>query len=156
MMAWIFNRDYGDLSQVTEFWPAYLAVYQELAAAGKYPYDDEFRGRIPGAEGSCEDTAIYLLQHTRHLRDHENRLAGYRASGWRDFDPGELGATPRRFAGVVAHSFCVGGTGWNEWGDSRLVIRRGSVLLLPGRARTRGVLADGKLLVREEKDSVVN
>ena len=61
-MAWTFSKDYKDLEQVGEFYPAYLAVYESLRAAGEYPYNDSFKGRIPGIEGPQEDTAIYLLQ----------------------------------------------------------------------------------------------
>ena len=72
-MSWKFNGNYYDRVQVEEFYPAYLAVYEELKAAGKYPYNDLFNGRIPGIEGPDEDTAIYMLQGIRLVREREAR-----------------------------------------------------------------------------------
>ena len=148
-MTWEFNRDYRDLGQVAGFWPAYLTVYEELHAAGRYPYNDSFKGRIPGIEGPAEDTAIYLLQHTRHLAELDAKVSEYRAGGWRDVEAGEIDAAPVRYAGVAEYAHCVGGTGWNEWGSARVVRARGSVVVLPGRSRTNGHLASGRLLVKD-------
>lgn len=148
-MTWTFNRNYKDLGQVAAFYPAYLAVYEELAAAGKYPYNDEFRGRVAGIEGPAEDSAIYLLQTTRHVREHQARLAAYRADGWRDLDPAEVAAEPVRFAGVVDHSYDMSGTGWSEWSNARVARWHSSLMVLPGRARVNGALASGSLLVKD-------
>jgi hypothetical protein len=148
--AWAFNRDYKDLEQVVPFWPAYEAVFEELTEAGDFPFNDRFRGRIPGIEGPGEDSAIYLLQNLRYLRDHVAKLAAYRAAGWRDYIPGEL-ETPERFAGIVEHSFDSEGTGWREWVSARLArFAPGTVVVLPRRARTRGSLVTGLLLVLDD------
>lgn len=60
-MSWTWDNDYRNLKQVEEFYPAYLAIYEPLRAAGQTAYNDLFKGRIPGIEGPREDTAIYLL-----------------------------------------------------------------------------------------------
>lgn len=148
-MTWAWNNDYKDLGQVEEFYPAYLAVYEELREAGQYPYNDSFKGRIPGIEGPREDTAIYLLQKLRGMHAHEAKLAAYRADGWRDFDRSELGDAPARFAGVVDHGFEMGGSGWREWENARLTPYHSSVMVLPGRNRTNGHLVTGQLLVKD-------
>ena len=102
--GWTWNNDYGDLSQVEGFYPAYLAVYEELRAAGQYPYNDSFKGRIPAIAGPREETAIYLLQKLRQLHKTEARLTEHRAGGWRDFDPAQLAGGPTRFAGVAEYA----------------------------------------------------
>jgi hypothetical protein len=149
-MAWTWNNDYKDLGQVEEFYPAYLAVYEELRAAGQYPYNDSFKGRIPGIEGPREDTAIYLLQQLRDVREMEAKIAEHRADGWRDFDPAEVDNGPVRYAGVATYGFYVGGHGFQEWTNARLTrYGHSSVMLLRGRARTNGHLMNGKLLVKD-------
>lgn len=148
-MTWDFNKDYGDLGQVEEFWPAYLAVYEELQAAGAYPYNDSFKGRVAGLDGPREDTAIYLLQKLRAVRELAGQVAAYRADGWRDVEAGEVDAGPVRFAGVAEYAHCMGGTGWQEWGSSRVTRYHGSVMVLPGRARTSGHIVGGQLLVKD-------
>ena len=158
-LTWRWNNDYGDLDQVTEFYPDYLAVYADLALAGKYPYNDSFKGRIPGIEGPREDTAIYLLQMLRSLCNTEITLARHREAGWRDLDPAELDRGPARFAGVAEYAIyhvgsraaglTVGGSGWQEWENARLTHCRSSVMVLPGRTRVNGHIVAGKLIVKD-------
>jgi hypothetical protein len=148
-MAWQWNGAYDDLGQVEEFYPAYLAVLEQMRAAGEFPYNDSFRGRVPGIEGPRENTAIYLLQSLRHVRDMEAKVAGYRAAGWRDFDPAEIREVPLRFAGIVEYGQCVGGSGWQEWGSAKLAQAGRSVMVLPGRNRTNGHIVAGRLMVRD-------
>ena len=158
-MAWEWNNDYKDLGQVEEFYPAYLVRYEELSAAGSYPYNDDFKGHIPGIEGPREDTAIYMLQTLRSLKETEAFLAERRADGWRDFDPAELGDSPKRFAGVIEYAIyntgshatgsTAGGTGWREWNAPRLTRFHSSLGLLPGRNRTNGHIISGRVLVKD-------
>jgi hypothetical protein len=149
--TWVFNGNRRDKDQVLPWFPAYLEVLEELNAAGKYHYNDAFKGRIPGIEGPDEDLAIYMLQGIRSRADHTARLDHRRAGGWRDFDPaelGEFGSAPVRYAGIVSHSFYTDGTGWQEWSGARLTwFTHSSVMVLAGRARTRGTLPNGPLLV---------
>lgn len=150
MTAWTFNRDYKDLGQVEQFYPAYLARYEQLVAAGKYPYNDEFKGCLPGAEGPSEDAAIYLCQTLRSVREMEAQVAALRAAGWRDLEPGELDKGPVRFAGVAQYGWYMGGTGLKVWGSARIAQRETYQVVLPGRSRTNGHIVAGKLLVQPE------
>lgn len=84
-MTWTFNKNYRDTGQVRQFMPAYMERYAELAAAGKYPYNDSFRGHI-GAEGPDEDTAIYLCQTLRSLDELSEQVATALADGFRLVD----------------------------------------------------------------------
>ena len=157
--GWAWSSDYRDLSQVEEFYPAYLAVYEELRAEGQYPYNDSFKGRIPGIAGPREHTAIYLLQTLRHLHETEATLTEHRAAGWRDFDPARLARGPVRFAGVAEYAIyhagssatglTAGGSGWREWANARLTRYHASMMVLPGRNRTNGHIVSGKLIVKD-------
>lgn len=143
-MTWTWNNDYSDLEQVAEFYPAYLARYEELRAGGQYPYNDSFKGRIPSIEGPREDTAIYLLQGLRRQREMNTRLTGWLADG---FEPvGSLGAT-EKFSRVILYRADRSGE-WHEYADARLVpetnprqaeITGGIAALLPKGKRTHGV-----------------
>jgi hypothetical protein len=158
-MNWTWNKDYKDLGQVAEFYPAYLVVYEELRAAGQYPFNASFKGRIPGIEGDREDTAIYLLQNLRRLHEVEAMLTEHRAAGWRDVRPAELDGSPVRYAGVIEYAIydsgahcagsTAGGTGWREWQNARLTRYHSSVMVLPARKRTNGHLVAGRLIVRD-------
>jgi hypothetical protein len=152
MTAWAWNKDHKDLSQVEPFWPAYSAVRAELAAAGQYPYNDSFTGRIPGIEGPDEGRAIYMLQTLHSVREMELTIAQRRLDGWRDFDPGELAGAAKtiRYAGVAEYGWYMGGTGYREWDDRPRLTPYGvsSVAVLTGKARTRGCLIQGRLLVK--------
>lgn len=148
-MAWEWNKDYKDLGQVEEFYPAYLARYEALRAAGQHPYNDSFKGQIPGIEGPHEDTAIYMLQTLRRVREMESIAAERRADGWRDFDPAELGDSPKRFAGVAEYGYNMGGDGWHEWLPARLRRYHSSLMVLRGGERTNGHLVNGRVLVKD-------
>jgi len=151
MTEWAINGNYRDHEQVRQFYPAYLARYAELTAAGRYPYNDDFKGHIsPDLSGKSEMTAIYLLQNTRHLEEHDAKVAERLADGWRELDRDDVTVTPERFAGVVEHGFCSNGTGWREWPNARLLRAPGcSVYVLPARARTQGHMTQGRLLVKD-------
>lgn len=95
-----FNGDYGDRAQVEAYYPAYMKRYWELVAEGRYPYNDDFKGHIPGIEGDSEDTAIYLLQGMRSLDEDAVRMARYRADGF--VEPGPC-MERRRFDRVVVY-----------------------------------------------------
>ena len=144
-MGWTWNRNYEDLEQVAEFYPAYLARYEELDAAGRYAYNDDFKGRIPGIGGEREDTAIYLLQGLRRQRETQGRIDGWLAEGFRVID-----SVPevRKFSRVILYRADRSGE-WHEYQDARLVpevkpnqIRATGPLkaLLPKGKRTNGVM----------------
>lgn len=145
-----FNRNYHDHDQIAEFMPAYTARYDELAATGKYPYNDSFKGHIPGIEGPDEDTAIYLCQSKRHLNEHAAKIEAALADGYRHLDRAEVTATPVRYRSVVHHSFQNGETGWEEWADARLLtFNQGrSIGVLPKGKQTRGHLLTSQIMVK--------
>src|SRR5581483_9380981 len=79
----VFNGDYHDLEQVREWLPAFSAIREEIVTAGGYPYNDCFRGRIPGIANTehrgpslptHEDTAIYLLQKLYQATENAQRI----------------------------------------------------------------------------------
>ncbi len=148
-MTFIFNKNYKDLGQVAEFLDRYLAVYAEITGAGDYPYDDSFKGRIPGIEGPNEITAIYLLQSTRHIMELNAQIDAAVLDGCQLLDAEAVTGTTR-YARIVQYGFYVGGTGWKEWADARLVrmTTQRSTMVLPKGRRTNGFLVHGKLLVK--------
>lgn len=151
--VWCFNRNYRDHNQVAPFTEAYMARYDELTAAGKYPYNDSFRGHIPGIEGPDEDTAIYLLQGARHFFDWQTSVDEAMADGCAWFDTAPAEGTFVRFSRVIHVGFEMGGTGWREWNDARIVSvgegRAVTLAVLPKGKRTKGhILCGGKVLVK--------
>lgn len=85
-IEWLFDGDYDNLDQVAHLWDAYQARHDEVTADGGYPYNALFAG-LPGAAGPHEDTAVYLLQRTRHRRHDEARVAEYVAEGFEPLPP---------------------------------------------------------------------
>lgn len=154
-MSFTFNKKYDDHDQVAEFFPAYMAVYEEITGAGRYPYNDSFKGRIPGIEGPNEDTAIYLLQGTRYLQELQVQIDAALADGCEPLDSLDI---ETKFSRVIHYGFYMGGTGWQEWNDARLIpqdrpkqaaITGGIKAVLPKGKRTHGhFISGGKILVK--------
>jgi len=109
-MTFVFNKDYSDKEQVREFLPAFSAIREDMQAQGKYPYNDSFKGCIPGIEGPNEDTAIYLLQNLCHIEEEQRRIAALYADG---FELLEALSARMRFSSVALwrEGHYVGGTG---------------------------------------------
>lgn len=97
---WVFNGDYHDFGQIIPFIEDYWTIYEQIRAAGKYPYNADFEGRIPGLEDALprEETPIYLLQQLRRLVEGHERLAQILDAGYLRLT--EL-ATRERFSSVV-------------------------------------------------------
>jgi hypothetical protein len=142
MFTW--NRNYKDLEQVAEWLPAFSAIRAEITDAGGYPYNDDFKGRIPGILGEREDTAIYLLQGLWRQREMDARIAGWLADGYRQLD--SLAAV-EKFARVILYKADRSGE-WREYEDARLLpetkphqaeITGRISALLPKGKRTQGV-----------------
>lgn len=111
-----FDGDYKNNEQVRPYFAAFLKRYNELAAQGLYPYNDRFKGHIPGIEGPNEDTAIYLLQVMRRLDKMKENIAAF---GGRKIESLALGEVIR---GDIAHfGFYSCGTGWQVFEGARLV-----------------------------------
>lgn len=155
-MTWTFNRNYHDLEQVAEWYPEYTAARAEVIERAGYPYNDEFRGMIPGIAGECEDTGIYLLQELHRRRKMDARVAAALGDGFRHLDT--LTAVTK-YAHVILYK--PDGSGWHAYQDARLVPetkpRQAEVTgqihaLIPKGKRTRGVYVGGSgyaVLVKE-------
>lgn len=98
--VWVFNGDYHDLAQIIPFIEPYWTIFEQIKAAGKYPYNSSFEGRIPGLADALprEETPIYLLQQLRGLVEGHERLARVLDAGFRRLS--ELAAR-ERFSSVV-------------------------------------------------------
>lgn len=154
MTTFTFDRNYHNKEQVRWLMPAYLARYEELKAAGKYPYNDDFRGYLgieaPGhvhaARGACgcsEDTAIYLCQCLRRDDELAEKVRLALDDGYVAIDSVTL--SPMPCSSIVEYSE----SGWHEWRDARLIEpASGGLAVLPKGHRTRGHFVTGKVLVK--------
>jgi hypothetical protein len=143
-VRFLFDRDYKNLEQVRPFMPAFLARYEELRLAGRYPYNDDFRGH-PGISGD-EDTAIYLCQGLRRVDEVAAKLQAALDDGYMVVEAVD---EPVKCASVIYYGWERGGAGWKEWRDVRLVPGLTGIAVLPRRARTLGYnLLGGHLLVK--------
>lgn len=143
-MAFTWNRDYEDLEQVAEWLPAFTAIRDQITAGGGYPYNDDFKGKIPGIMGDREDTAIYLLQGLYRQREMQARLDGWLADG---FTPVDSLPEVRKFSRVILYRADRSGE-WREYQDARLIPetkpRQAEITgqisaLLPKGKRTNGI-----------------
>lgn len=147
-MTFTFDKNYKNHEQVREYMPAFLAAFAELDPTMRFAYNDQFRGRVAGIEGPCEDTAIYLLQTLKHLDELNAKVAEYLANGWVEVEATEA---PVKYKSIVHYGFYMGGTGWQEWHDARLRLSRGhygSAVVLPKGKRTHGQLLSGKIIAK--------
>lgn len=85
-MTFVFDKTYANLEQVAPWLDAFNAVYDEILAGGGYPYNDSFKGRIPGIFGPNENTGIYLLQGLRREREQAARVVALREQGYADVE----------------------------------------------------------------------
>jgi hypothetical protein len=143
-MTFTWNNDYQDLEQVAEWLPAFTVIRDQITDAGGYPYNDDFKGKIPGIMGDREDTAIYLLQGLYRQREMQARLDAWLADGYRAIDRVD---GIRKFARVILYRDNRNGE-YKEYQDARLIPetnpRQAEVsgdirALLPKGKRTHGV-----------------
>lgn len=152
MTVYVFDRNYRDTEQVRPFLADFLAVHAEIIAAGAYPYNDSFRGRIPGLAGAdrkSEDAAIYMLQTLKETDALAVKVAAAVADGCEPMAEAPL--EPMKCERIIQYGWYVGGTGWAEWNGARLVAfmdNPRSLAVLPKGKRTRGHLLAGKVLVK--------
>lgn len=145
----VFNKDYRNIDQVAHLWEAYDARHQELVAAGRYPYNSDFKGQIDGlvADDKNEDTAIYLLQTTRHIREFEAEVQALKDAGYVEPEVKPRGIIQTRYASVaiIRRSYHGGRSGEVKVLPSARVVVRDGVLdsVLPKGARTRGYVVGG-------------
>jgi hypothetical protein len=130
--GFVFNRDYYDLEQVADHIERYRQLRQEMIDAGRYPYNDAFRGQIPGIAGPDEDTAIYLLSGLLSQREQDARVAACSATAMRR-------SQGRATWSASATSSSRRPAAWAAPGRSG-----GTRASSSARARSRGVLPNGK------------
>lgn len=156
-VPFVWDRDHNNYEQVRPYLPAYLAICNEIAAAGGFPYNDSFRGRIPGvADSEDEDTAIYMLSNLKGLDELNEQIAHFINDGGHHINDAPLDDDTVYRGTVVTHSFYVGGTGWKQYDNARFTIhhrdtvrgRRTEVLVYPPRKRNPILLDGVHILVR--------
>lgn len=152
MSTFEWDKNYDNHEQVRPYYQDYLAVRAELEAVGNYPYNDSFKGRIPGIAGKDEGTAIYLLQGMHQRDEMYAKVDAFLNDGgerveWLD----EV-----RRGTVIHYGFYMGGTGWREYPESRLVPRNGKPhMVIPKGKRTNGFSVwGGNVLIKAKKVSV--
>ena len=142
----VFDRDYKNTEQVRPYLADFLAVKRELTAAGKYPYNDSFKGKIPGLAGSTdknEDTGIYLLQTLADLDDIRARAqAAIEAGAYR---LAERLPAPAERGTLIRSGWYMGGTGWKEIASAQVKLdeQTGRVLFRLPRQKNWRTFHDG-------------
>lgn len=145
-MTFVFNRDYDDYEQVMPYYAKYLERYIELLREGQYPYNDSFKGHLGiEADDRNEDSAIYLCQNLRRLREMHTKIERLLAQDYKQVD--ELDK-PTKFEHIVLFPTRNGGGEWAEYREARLIpdVMRGTVpyAILPKGKRTHGYLVSGR------------
>lgn len=151
-----FDGNYKNHEQVRPYMDDFLRVFASFDPDLKFAYNDQFKGRIPGiADGPSEDTGIYLLQTLKSLDELAVQVEKFKAEGGRVVTADDVGDKVLRGT-VVFTGFYVGGTGWREFRQARLLRQRraggelGFLCVLPKGKRTNGYLAEGTVLLKEE------
>lgn len=145
----VFDKDYRNFEQVAHLWDAYDARHRELVAAGRYPYNADFKGKIDGlvADDKNEDTAIYLLQVTRHIREFDAEVQALRDEGYAAPEVNSPDTTVTKYSSValIRRHYHGGRSGDVKLlSSARVIARHGEVeAVLPKGARTRGYALNG-------------
>jgi hypothetical protein len=129
-----------DHEAVRPFLSEFTTLREGMAARGEYPYNDAFRGLIPGIAGDDEDAAIYLLQGLYQIEEEHAEIEALVDEGYRQL---EFLVSTTRFANVVAWQpdYYVGGTGRiDRFENARVVVDGGRITgILPKGRRTHGL-----------------
>lgn len=125
--AWNAEWDRRGVALAEENYDDYKAVYDEMVAAGDYPYNDSFRGLIPGIAnetdkrpgvyGTMQDHAIYVMQGMRSRKEMQAQVDAFIAEGAEPVDS-VTGTEP--FKKVMCYGFYTGGTGVKVYENVRL------------------------------------
>lgn len=153
----VFDGDYDNLDQVAHLWEAYAAQHHTIRRLGRYPYNDSFKGRIDGlvADSKNEDTAIYLLQVTRHIREHQARVQNLRDEGYAEPELPATGTYHLRYTSIA-----IIGAQYHQGRDGTITIVDGGRIVttdgtpqyvLPKGARTRGYCVSDSATVLAKK-----
>lgn len=142
-IPFVWDKNYGNTEQMRPHLADFLAVKKEITDAGKYPYNDSFKGRIQGlAESADEDVGIYLLQRLADLDTLQGRIAKFlRDGGYRLAE--QLPKTDGRGT-LVRTGWYTGGTGWGEYQHVKVTVdEHGHVLFKLPRQRNWRTHHDG-------------
>ncbi len=127
----VWDGDYNNREQVRPYMEKFLAEYDRIVAAGKYPYNDSFKGLIPEIAGDREDTAIYMLQNLRDIDEDDRKLEAFLAEGAVPLDQVQVEGMKSVRGDLAAKGWYVGGTGWKVIRDVRLSKHNGRVMYTP-------------------------
>lgn len=151
--AW--NNSYDDTEQMRPYLDDFNRLHDELEAAGKYPYNDSFKGKIPGVMDAPnprhEDTGIYMLQRLRDQDEITRKEQQFLNSDGFELDlsqPFEHGPGT-----LVITRFYSGGTGYSERKVSKVKIdtEKRRVLFKEARQRNwRANFSGGKCFYRPD------
>jgi len=145
-----FDGDYGNPEQVRPYLEGFARRHTELVTAGRFPYNAELRGHIPGIEGPDESAAFWLLRLLSDLEEIAAKREEFIASGAREITLADLADGQVLRGTVVQCGFNQRGTGWLRFDSARVLPRRGWMFLLEKGRRTNGRwLARGTVLIRE-------
>ncbi|WIE81088.1 hypothetical protein [Curtobacterium sp. MCSS17_016] len=143
----VWDGDYDNHEQVRPLFADYERIRDELTEAGKYPYNDSFKGRIPAlaaASESHEDTAIYMLQQMRSRDEMHRSREAFIADG--GYDVEEIVGEQR--GDIATYGYYVGGTGWSVIENARVKRESGRTLVKEPRQRNWRVLGAGNALFK--------
>lgn len=116
----VFDGDYDNNEQVRSYFAQYGAIRAEFDAAGKYPYNADFMGKIEGLIGSPDEEAgVYLLQRMHDLDDLAARLASATEAGAIPATDLPVGREVR--GTLIRHGWYMGGTGYSETENVRVL-----------------------------------
>ncbi len=111
----IWNKSYSDTEQVRPYLDEFNRLHDEMEANGQYPYNDSFKGKIPGImdapDPSHEDTGIFLLQRLREQDVITRKEEQFINSGGWEIDQSK----PFKYGkGQLVHTrYYSGGTGYS-------------------------------------------
>lgn len=147
-----------DTDPEAPFYEDYLVRRRELEAAGKYTYNDDFRGCFtqpisgpnPLRHGQplTEDTVIYYCQVRHRMLEIKAKVEAKLAEGYELIEGLDTPA-PTKFAGIVLFPTGNMSGEYSEYVDARLIDTGTSQYVIPKGKRTHGYMVGGrKVLVK--------
>lgn len=119
----VYNGDRHDNEQVRPYFADFSKILSDMEASGKFPYNDSFKGLIPGlANSDCEDRGIYMLQTMNRLDALAVKVEDFISGGGKPLTDFAEGETHR--GTLVHYGFYMGGSGWALLDDTRVVWQR--------------------------------
>lgn len=145
-MAFTFDRDYGNLAQVEPFLAEFTKLHDGITAAGRYAYNDDFKGLIAGLAGDDEGTGIYLLQGLRRQKIQDAYVAQLIAGGYEVIEEVTVADAVKRYRHLVLIPNGRMSGEQAEYHDARLIAGADGKPygVLPKGKRTRGHLVLGR------------